>query len=351
MYVTGLCQDTQHSVGFFVLLSMKKLITLFLVLIFFSTNAQVKNLVLEGGGVRGIAYIGAIQVMEQESLLDSIENIAGTSVGAISAGLLACGYSAEELKTEITQMNIRKFNDGKGIFIGGSHRMMKQFGWYRGNKLEKWIDKLIESKTGVKALTFAQLHDLALKDKQFKNLFVTATNLSKQNSMTLSHKNFPNMPVSTAIRISASIPLYFRAVFLNDAGEVVRKPKKGQKVEVLVDGGFISNYPIHVFDDTYEKNATVGLRLEREEQIALDTVCSNQLADYEIINFRDYVGAFYNLIIENLNRSEMTDDDWIRTISISTCGVGPKIKKMPEEDIEMLINAGKIAVEHYFKIN
>lgn len=329
---------------------MRQLIACVLMFAFSSISSQVKNLVLEGGGVRGIAYIGAIEVLENKNILKDIENIAGTSVGAISAGLLACGYSSEELKNEIVQLNIRKFNDGKGIFIGGSHRMVKQFGWYRGNRLERWIDRLIEVKTGVKRLTFKQLSELSKQDKKFKNLYVTATNLSKQESITLSYANFPDMPVSTAIRISASIPLYFTAVFLDENGGVVRKPKKGDKVEVLVDGGFISNYPIHVFDDRYQKKETIGLRLEREEQIALDTICSNELAEYEIINFRDYIGAFYNLVIENLNRSEMTDEDWERTISISTCGIGPKIKKMPEEDVSALIEAGRRATLSYLGV-
>ncbi len=56
-----------------------------------------KNLVFEGGGVKGIAYVGALEVLEKEGILGSIERVAGTSAGAMVAVLVALGYTATEL--------------------------------------------------------------------------------------------------------------------------------------------------------------------------------------------------------------------------------------------------------------
>jgi NTE family protein len=53
--------------------------------------SQFRNLVFEGGGVKGIAYAGAIEVLEKESILSDIKRVAGTSAGAITAALLASG--------------------------------------------------------------------------------------------------------------------------------------------------------------------------------------------------------------------------------------------------------------------
>ena len=55
------------------------------------------NLALEGGGIRGIAYAGAFKVLEQKGVLQNIENVAGSSAGAIAGVLIAVGYNAAEI--------------------------------------------------------------------------------------------------------------------------------------------------------------------------------------------------------------------------------------------------------------
>ena len=58
-----------------------------------------KNLVFEGGGVKGIAYVGAMEILEKRGILQNIERVGGTSAGAINAVLLALNYSNIESKT------------------------------------------------------------------------------------------------------------------------------------------------------------------------------------------------------------------------------------------------------------
>jgi predicted acylesterase/phospholipase RssA len=57
--------------------------------------------VFEGGGVKGIALAGAIVVAE--SLGVQWQRVAGTSAGAITACLLAAGYTGEELIPIMTE--------------------------------------------------------------------------------------------------------------------------------------------------------------------------------------------------------------------------------------------------------
>lgn len=301
---------------------------------------QIKNLVLEGGGVRGIAYVGAIQALEEFNYIQNIENISGTSVGAITAAFICIGYTSDELKLELSSLKIQQFNDGKGIFVGGINRMNNRYGWYKGEKLTEWVNELIEKKTGVEDLTFGHLKQMSDTSSDYKNLYVSVTNLSKQCSEVISFENYPNMRVADGIRISASIPLYYSAVFIDELGNVYNQPPKDTPVDVMADGGFLANFPIHVFDDFHNSTSTIGLRLDEDDQIEQDSSGNHNLAPYEITDFRDYVGAFYNIIIENLNRSELTEEDWNRTISISTCGVGPKVKKLSNEEIDALIQSG-----------
>ena len=48
-------------------------------------TAQFRNLIFEGGGVKGIAYIGAMQVLDQRQILKDIRRVGGTSAGVINA--------------------------------------------------------------------------------------------------------------------------------------------------------------------------------------------------------------------------------------------------------------------------
>ena len=300
-----------------------------------------KNLVFEGGGVRGIAYAGALNVLDQRGMLQKVERVGGTSVGAITALLLAVGYSTDEMTAILSDLHIERFNDGRWLFIGGLHRMIRRFGWYRGEQFERWLEELIERKTGHPDLTFAQLHQRL--HEGYKDLYVTGTNLTAQRPVVFSHLHTPGMALKTAVRISMSVPLYFGAVFLDDQQRVVGRPKKGQTYQILVDGGLTANYPLDLFDTDGQPNSeTLGLKLERPEQLTNDQASSG-LAPYSIRSFNDYISAFYNYVIENLNRQPAWANEKSRTIYISMEGVRPRVRRMRAEETQRLYQSGQRA--------
>ena len=103
----------------------------------------VKNLIFEGAGIRGIAYCGAIRELEDQGLMKGIERVGGTSAGAITALALSLGYTAEEITGIISETDFKKFNDGRYFFAGGINRVNRYFGWYRGERFNKWLPHLI----------------------------------------------------------------------------------------------------------------------------------------------------------------------------------------------------------------
>jgi predicted acylesterase/phospholipase RssA len=52
-------------------------------------TAQFRNLIFEGGGVKGIAYVGAMQILQDRGILPEIRRVGGTSAGAINALIFA----------------------------------------------------------------------------------------------------------------------------------------------------------------------------------------------------------------------------------------------------------------------
>jgi NTE family protein len=65
------------------------------------------------------------------------------------------------------------------------------------------------------------------------------------------------------------------------------------------------------------------------------------LAPMEINKMKDYLEAFYTIVLENLNRNQLIPEDWERTISVSSVGIGPKIKKLTNEQKMALIKSGE----------
>lgn len=317
-----------------------------------------RNLVMEGGGVRGIAYGGALQELEKHGILQHIERVGGTSAGAIQAALLAVGYSPDEIVDVINHTPVQRLNDGRFMFVGGSSRLLKQYGWYRGDEFTTYLSELVARKTQKPGLTLGELHALARQQPgHYRDLYTTGTNLTLQRTQVFSYETNPTMRVADAVRISMSIPLYYRAVLLDSTGNVVPgKPLPGQRVQVVVDGGLLANYPLRTFDQprylpsgcpTSTNPETLGLRLDRDEQIALDTLASGRqaLAPRAITNFNAYLGALYSVALENLNPAEPAD--WPRTISISTMGFSPKVKRVPLVQKQQLIESGRRGAQQF----
>jgi NTE family protein len=190
-----------------------------------------RNLALEGGGVKGIAYIGALQQLEASGTLDSINGVAGTSAGAITAALFALRYTPKEIQwLTFNNIDFEKFEDGG---LTGIIRLFRRFGWYKGDYFLHLMRCLVELKTGDQHSTFGDL-----KAKGFRDLHVFATDVSTGQSIEFSAGTTKDVEVARAVRMSMSIPLFFASVDF----------RYGSNKDVFVDGGVLHNYPIDAFD-------------------------------------------------------------------------------------------------------
>jgi len=320
--------------------------------------AQYKNLVFEGGGIRGISYAGAIKALEEKGKLAEVERTAGSSVGALAALMVSLGYTAREIDSLMASLRLQSFNDGRYFFIGGQNRLRKRFGWYRGNRFEKWVERLIAAKTGDPYMTFADLTALSRNSRVFKQFYCTGTDLSAQQAAVLGMETTPGMRLSTAVRISMSIPLYFEAVLLDDHYQRVHSVRDAANCHVWVDGGLLLNYPIGVFDSCPHNPGhvccregianpyTLGLKLERPEQIS-NFAKDSLLAPYTITSLKEYIASFYNIAFETLNGAGNLQAERGRTVYISTGHISPRIKRISPQQKQLLYQNGYKAVLAY----
>lgn len=333
---------------------------LVLLLIRFPVTAQThyKNIVLEGGGIRGFAYIGAYEILDSLHILESVERVGGSSAGAIQAALLAVGYTPAEMKVIAETIPLKKFNDGGWSVIGGSRRLHKQFGWYKGEAFAEWIGELIAQKTGSASITFAELH-ASKASKGYKDLYVTGTDLTYQCLRIFSYESYPNMSIRDAVRISMSIPLYYKPVLIDDAGKICSKTD--QHAHVMVDGGVLSNYPIHMFDSTkysfgfdsintfYSNPETLGILLERSDQIKHNTQNCG-VAPMHIKKMKEFYSALYFTLVDKPNPELMNANVIKRTISIDNLNLSPRVRKLDPKTMQSLINSGRNGALNFFKL-
>lgn len=339
--------------------------TLFLLFFFspfitFSQNSFYNNLVLEGGGIRGLAYPGAIKVLEEKGIIKNIERVAGSSAGAITALMIGLGYISYEMDSVFQSLQIQQFNDGKNIF-GKIHRLKKEYGIFKGEKFEKWLSYLVKYKTGNASTTFADLHQLHQNNNKFKDVYCTGTNVTKQRLQIFSWEQTPSMQLKTAIHISGCIPVYYKPVAVDSAWSEVSIKNNKNKFDLYVDGGMINNYPINLFDtclngndpfdcDNVKYNSqTLGLKLERPEQIQQFDKGITAIAPHPVSSLNDYKLALINLLQEILGRKTINlQNEKGRTIYISYGNVFGKIRKVSSAEKRELFNNGVIAAEKFF---
>ena len=319
-----------------------------------------KNLVLEGGGVRGLAYAGAIEVLEQKNIISNIEKVAGSSAGAVAGLMISLGYNSVEIDSILQSLKLQQFNDGKDI-VGKIIRIKKEYGLFKGNKFEKWIGKLIEAKTGNANITFSELHKKHLQNNTFKDFYCTGTNISRQQLEIFSWQNWPQMQLKTAVHISSCIPFYFKPVAIDSSGGEVDARTSESTFDLFVDGGMLCNFPINIFDsctsgrnalvsnDVYYNYETLGLKLERAQQIEEFEENKTAIAPYHIKNMKDYTSAVMNLMMEQMNRNAADlSNEKGRTIYISYGDISGRIRKMSPEEKKMLHDNGVIAAMQFF---
>lgn len=333
----------------------KKILLLILALCGFQTNAQkynYRNLVMEGGGIKGIAYGGAMQVLEEQGILKNIIRVAGTSAGAIQASLLAIGYTSEDISEIISSTPVEDFNDD-GFIPKGAKRLINDYGWFKGASFLNKMEDLIHARTGNSNLTFEDLHRLATS-YPFRDLYVVGADLSNQKSVIFSYETYPKMRIADAVRISMSIPIYYKALWVNPEGRIIENPVPEDRCHLFVDGGILMNYPIDIFDNSrfmpnnkgmaksIFNTETLGLRLDRMEQIDHEVQNGSGIAPYEISDFNSYMSALASILMRNVHPAHPEDVN--RTVFINDMGISSRVRKVADDEKEKMIASGRKGV-------
>lgn len=202
------------------------------------SNQHPFALVIKGGGVKGLAFAGAL--MELENYF-SFDTFAGTSAGAITAILLGSGYTPSEL---LQILNDKKFSDFKDANkIKRVINLITKGGLYPGKEIENWIEVLVKKK--IDKLAQVEMGDLPYHS------VVYATKINEGAIIFDSKRIREESRVAFAARCSMSIPFFFIPKTIDDTN--------------VFDGGTRNNFPLKIFQESYPTKPIIALYLKASE--------------------------------------------------------------------------------------
>ncbi len=250
------------------------------------------DLVFEGGGAKGMVFVGAMQTFEAEG--HTYGRLLGASAGAITAALLAAGYTAQEMLAALDEQM-----DGRPVFVSfmgvpgpmdkdtihdGAIRALLQDinlplvpdfiedrlddflvelltkklqfrhlvsfvergGWFSADAFLTWMASKLDSGTyrgaprAFSGMTLAQFYAATQTD-----LTLVASDITGERLLVLNHRTAPACPLIWAVRMSMNIPLVWQEVIWQAGwgtycGKVLTD-------HAIVDGGVLSNFPLELF--------------------------------------------------------------------------------------------------------
>jgi len=188
--------------------------------------------VLGGGGARGTAHIGVLEVLER--LRIPVDCVAGTSMGALIAGAWASGLGTEQMRARMAKVDWRDlFQDNPshahmnyrerrlaqsyypGLELGVTGKRLRTIhGVVGGQKIKLFINTLVGADRGERSIESLPVP-----------VAIVATDIGTGEKMV-----FRSGDLASAMRASMSVPALLSPV-----------PYRGHN---LVDGGLVDNLPV-----------------------------------------------------------------------------------------------------------
>ena len=245
------------------------------------------DLVFEGGGAKGLAFVGALQAIERHN--HTPRRVIGTSAGSITALLVAAGYNAAECLAAINErtpegqsrfatfLEIPQIDENTEINNSLRYWLKTELdnplipnliepvvdqmvedllqkkltrhlisllafgGWFGGSALLEYFKEKLDS--GGRCLGDTTLEEFY--QRAGRDLSVVASDITGREMLVLNHRTAPDCPTIWAVRMSMSCPFAWQEVVWRQEWGLYRG--RNLTGHTVVDGGLLSNFPIKLF--------------------------------------------------------------------------------------------------------
>ena len=272
-----------------------------------TSNRHPYALVMKGGGAKGLALIGALLELEKYY---SFDTFSGTSAGAITAVLLATGYSPKELRSILLEHDFEKFIEGGTL--NWLFNLISKGGAIPGKEFVGWIDTLLRKRIHTGDLA-PRMMDLPMR------AIVYASKVDEGVVTYDTAGSHKDSKAQFAVRCSMSIPGIFRPMKLDD--------------DNVYDGGLGNNFPLRKFLADNPNELFIGLYLKGN------------------MNSKTVVGELMDIATDADERDQVRKHI-NKIVVIDPSPIGTMQFKLDKEQKGFLLNAGKLgAVEFLHQYN
>lgn len=284
------------------------------------TNKEkiIKNLAFSGGSSKGFSYIGVIKAFEEYGIIDTVEDITGSSIGALFAFLIILKFHSSDLINIFIEMDLNWLHNinSDSVLI-----LINKYGLDNGHNVEKFIANFLEVRFPNKnpfEITFLDLWN-------FNPIKLSITGTRIYNNIIepelFNHILTPKMSVIKALRITMAIPPLFTPI--------------DNETCHLADGGIYNNYPIDMYANNMEH--TLGI------------LCIEKISKEKCKNITDIYKSIIGYLIARDTLEKKTkyfDNSIILEIELSLY----QIFNLTAEDKTNIINLGYQLTKQYLNI-
>jgi predicted acylesterase/phospholipase RssA len=265
------------------------------------------NIAISGGGANVLAFIGCVKLIQEREDLFALNNFIGSSAGSVVCLFMILNYKIDDivtfLKKELIQSRILKFSFSR-IF-----KITKTLGFDDGKRVVEFVESILLERGYETNITFMDLTKIT-----GKNLIIAVTNLTQQKLEYISVDNYPDMKISTAIRMSTAIPILFEPVKYYE--------------DLYVDSVVYNNFPLEVF--TTVRNETIGLNVVKNKQ--------------NITGIVSYINTLISCVVNNVAVSKNSEQKNVCNIVIDCDNINFNIKKfkfeLDESSVDSYVKLG-----------
>ena len=271
-------------------------------------------LIISGGGLKGLAGLGALTCLIDNEIILFPEIYAGSSIGSVICFLMNIGYNSKDIFNillEIDFTKLIKYIEPENLLIDPC------FGLSSPEPILQAIYSFMKKKNIKKNITFRELFNMT-KSK----LIITGTCINDVTINYFSVDTYPNMPILKAIRISISIPFIFRPYLFEN--------------KLWVDGGCMDNFPIELFVDKLDD--VIGIYLDDYYELIEDI---NEVQDYF---YRIFKCIFRGL---NCNKIKLYEKYFVNIVCVGNHSTNWEISK---QDKQNLYNFGYDSAKNYINL-
>jgi predicted acylesterase/phospholipase RssA len=365
------------------------------------------DLVFEGGGAKGLAFVGALIEFEKRGHVP--RRIIGTSAGSILAALVAAGYNSAEslaaiaerlpdgrsrfasfLETPVLedeallQTNMRQWLvtelDNPAIpdliepavdhFVDSLiHRetmrhlvsLLLWGGWYSDKGFLSWLkDRLDASGRNLSGTTLTEFNERTRRD-----LSVVASDVTGKEMLVLNHRTAPTLPTVWAVRMSMGCPFAWpEVIWQAEWGTYRGRELAGHRV---VDGGLLSNFPIRMLvssDDYIDEIMGAGAASKNVIGFLIDETLPVPGAAEPAESGSTFQALFDRLdvvqetiwrirgladTVMNAHDKFIDEEDQDLVCRLPAKGFGTLDFDMPPERMDAILQAGEAAMRDYFE--